>query len=98
LYHTDKTYAAFFNRPPRFPKRYADTGPPLDLDETSLVAHTEEEIEKTRKHLTPDGWNADGKLQCATWLRLRRILAEMREELVEYNLACAHTPDNAWLR
>jgi len=80
------------------PKRYADCGPPLDLADADMIAHTDDEILKTRKHLTADGWNADGKLQCATWLRLRRILGEMREELVEYKLACAHTPDSTWLR
>ncbi|KAJ5094506.1 hypothetical protein N7456_010367, partial [Penicillium angulare] len=96
-YYLDKVFAAVFNRPPRIIARHADCKLPLDLPDDSLFLPPKQ-IHDARNSLTPNGWNTDGKHLSATWLRLRYILAEFREEIVEYQFRSIQIADAIKLR
>ncbi|KAJ5213333.1 hypothetical protein N7449_000502 [Penicillium cf. viridicatum] len=95
-YYLDKVFAAVFNRPPRIAARYADCKLPLDLSDDELF--TSEKLEQAKYNLTQDGWNTDGKYRAATWARIRYILAEFREETVEYQFRSIQPADAIKLR
>jgi hypothetical protein len=82
-YYTDKFLATLFDRPPRLLKRYSDTQLPLDLTDAELLADTAVLIE-ARRQLTRDGWSTEEKFCASTWTRVRYLLAEMLEEILEY--------------
>jgi hypothetical protein len=82
-YYLDKVFAAVFNRPPRITARHADCKLPLDLSDDVLFQSVDQ-IEQAKSSLNSDGWNTDGQHRAATWARIRYILAEFREEIVEY--------------
>ena len=96
-YYLDKVFASVFMRPPRITARHADCSLPLDLSDEELFASSAV-IEHAKHNLTPDGWNTDGKHQVATWARIRYILAELREETVEYQFRATHAADSVKLR
>ncbi|PYH41776.1 uncharacterized protein BP01DRAFT_376808 [Aspergillus saccharolyticus JOP 1030-1] len=97
VYYLDKLFASVFNRPPRLTARHVDCNAPLDLSDEELFASSDE-LEKAKRRLTQDGWNTDGKHSIATWARIRLILAEFREETVEYQLRAARADDAVKLR
>ncbi|RAH75450.1 uncharacterized protein BO66DRAFT_433523 [Aspergillus aculeatinus CBS 121060] len=96
-YYLDKVFASVFMRPPRITARHADCSLPLDLSDEELFASSAV-IEHAKHNLTPDGWNTDGKHRVATWARIRYILAELREETVEYQFRATHAADSVKLR
>lgn len=89
-------FAAVFNRPPRIAARYADCNLPLDLSDDELF--TSEKQGQAKYNLTQDGWNTDGKYRAATWARIRYILAEFREETIEYQFRSIQPADAIKLR
>ncbi|RAL08021.1 uncharacterized protein BO97DRAFT_446425 [Aspergillus homomorphus CBS 101889] len=96
-YYLDKVFASVFNRPPRITARHADCSLPLDLSDEVLFT-SQEEIDQAKQKLTQDGWNTDGMHRIATWARIRYILAEFREETVEYQFRPLHVSDFMKLR
>ncbi|KAJ5266744.1 hypothetical protein N7478_009552 [Penicillium angulare] len=96
-YYLDKAFAAVFNRPPRIIACHADCKLPLDLPDDNLFLPPDQ-LKNARYSLTPDGWNTDGKHISATWLRIRYILAEFFEEIVEYQFRSIQTADAMKLR
>ncbi|CAI7584241.1 unnamed protein product [Penicillium discolor] len=96
-YYLDKVFAAVFNRSPRITARHADCKLPLDLSDDEIFTSSDK-IEQAIGNLTQDGWNTDGKYRAATWARIRYILAEFREEIVEYQYRSIQPADNIKLR
>ncbi|KAE8131229.1 hypothetical protein BDV38DRAFT_288897 [Aspergillus pseudotamarii] len=85
-YRTDKNLATFLGRPPRLPYHYCDVGLPLDLDDHSVVLDSLS-LDKTVRQLTPDGWGTfNGGLRPATVIRLRYMIARLREQVMELSL------------
>ncbi|KAL4937256.1 hypothetical protein BDV06DRAFT_203293 [Aspergillus oleicola] len=85
LYYIDKNIATFLGRPPRVSWRYADTKPPLDLDEDALVAD-EQEFERAVSELDSEGWNTKPIILRSSWYRIRHFISIYREELLELSL------------
>ncbi|KAJ5775870.1 uncharacterized protein N7511_000881 [Penicillium nucicola] len=96
-YYLDKVFAAVFNRPPRINSRHADCSLPLDLSDDELFTSSDQQ-EQAKCNLTQDGWNTDGKHRAATWVRIRYILAQFREETVEYQFRSIQPADTIKLR
>jgi hypothetical protein len=69
----------------------------LDLSDDEIFTSSDK-IEQAEDNLTQDGWNTDGKYRTATWARIRYILAEFREEIVEYQYRSIQPADNIKLR
>ncbi|RAQ57303.1 fungal specific transcription factor [Aspergillus flavus] len=85
-YRTDKNLATFLGRPPRLPYHYCDVGLPLDLDDYSLVLDNLS-LDKAVRQLTSDGWGTcNGGLRPATVIRLRYMIARLREQVMELSL------------
>ncbi|THC89780.1 hypothetical protein EYZ11_010758 [Aspergillus tanneri] len=85
-YRTDKNLATFLGRPPRLPYHYCDVGLPLDIDDDSLVLDRFS-LDKAIRQLTPDGWGTfNGGLRPATVIRLRYMVAMLREQVMELSL------------
>ncbi|KAK4866251.1 hypothetical protein LT330_008592 [Penicillium expansum] len=97
-YYLEKMFGVVFNLPPRITSRYVDVKLPLDLSDDELFAQTPEELEEAKSRLTEDGWNTDGKLRAATWARLRYILSQFREGIVEYHFQAPKAADPVQLR
>ncbi|KAJ6049103.1 uncharacterized protein N7446_011786 [Penicillium canescens] len=97
-YYLEKMFGLVFNLPPRITSQYVDVKLPLDLSDDELFAQTSEELEEAKSRLTEDGWNTDGKLRAATWARLRYILSQFREEIVEYHFQASQSADPVQLR
>ncbi|RAK83303.1 hypothetical protein BO79DRAFT_241300 [Aspergillus costaricaensis CBS 115574] len=97
-YYLEKMFGLIFNLPPRITSRYVDVKLPLDLSDDELFAQTPQDLEDAKGRLTEDGWNTDGKLRAATWARLRYILSQFREGIVEYNFQASQAADPAQLR
>jgi Fungal specific transcription factor domain len=96
-YYTDKFIATILDRPPRLLKRYSDTTWPLDLGDTKILASAEE-LEEACQSLTEEGWNRPGTFCASTWARLRYIIAQMLEQILEYNFQPLTTENAAKLR
>lgn len=97
-YHMDKLFAAASNRPPRISARHADCRLPLDLSEDELFANSPEVLDRARNNLSPDGWSMDGSYRPTTWARLRYILSQFREEIVEHQFHSSPSIDYVKLR
>lgn len=97
-YYLEKMFGLIFHLPPRITAQYVDVKLPLDLSDDELFAESPEELEASKSRLTEDGWNTDGKYRAATYARLRYILSQFREEIIEYQFQAPHTADSSKLR
>ena len=87
-YQSDKAFATFFDRPPCIPRCYADCKLPLNLaDDQILLVDTLAALEQARSNLTEDGWNLNNEY--------RIVLAEFREEIIQYGPDFNIRPENA---
>lgn len=85
-YRADKNIATFLGRPPRLTYHYCDVGLPLDIDDDSLVLDRPS-LDKVISQLTPDGWGTfNSGLRPATVIRLRYMVAMLREQMVGLSL------------
>lgn len=84
-YRSDKSLATYLGRPPRIPKKYSDVKPPLDISDETLVAE-DPELQKVLSSLDDVGWNSEGKIRPAAFIRLRYIMSAFREEILELSL------------
>ncbi|KAE8138668.1 hypothetical protein BDV38DRAFT_281967 [Aspergillus pseudotamarii] len=82
VYSMDKTIATILGRPPSLTRHYCVLKPPLDIDDDIDASNYEEGLEM----LDSNGWNADGKRRPSTIVRLRFLLATIREEILELHL------------
>ncbi len=97
VYAMDKTIATTLGRPPLIHRSYCSLDAPLDFDDDDLVGpELEFELSKLDQH----GWNTDGRRRTTTFMRLRYLLATVREEVLELhlgvnNIASASVPSRA---
>ncbi|GKT42411.1 sorbicillinoid biosynthetic cluster transcription factor sor4 [Colletotrichum spaethianum] len=89
VFYMDKVLASFTGRPPLISRRYARTPPPLDLKDEYLLAD-EATLARHVAALDENGWNTEGGLYSATFVRARVMLAHIRDELFE--IALGHGP------
>ncbi|PYH43754.1 fungal specific transcription factor domain-containing protein [Aspergillus saccharolyticus JOP 1030-1] len=82
VYTMDKTIATALGRPPMMTRHYCSLEPPLDLDEDPDPAEHESNLRSIDEH----GWNVDRRPRPATTIRLRLMLAKIREEVLELYL------------
>ncbi|KAI1931403.1 hypothetical protein LOZ65_001211 [Ophidiomyces ophidiicola] len=88
-YRSDKNLATFLGRPPRIQSLYCDAGPPLDLDDNSLILQGDA-LTAALQNLDEDGWNRDAtrdnRIRSATVIRVRFIISLQREKVLELSL------------
>lgn len=96
-YYLDQLYAAVFHRPPRITARHADCSLPLDLSDEDIFG-SPAQLEEAKGRLTKHGWNIDENYRTATWVRIRYILAQYREEITEYQFRRLLQADKVKLR
>jgi len=86
-YRSDKTLAVFLGRPPMMAWRYSDRRQPLDISDDALVSDNPEILDQAIARLDSAGWNTDGKMYPASFVRLRCQHAVYKERLLEQSLA-----------
>lgn len=91
-HRTDKNLSTAMGRPPRLPHRYCDEALPLDLPDEYLFGE-KESLQRFLQSLDDDGWNRDGKFYPATSMRMRCILSNLRERVLELSLGRSTTPN-----
>ncbi|KAB8207934.1 hypothetical protein BDV34DRAFT_191380 [Aspergillus parasiticus] len=82
VYSMDKTIATILGRPPSLTRHYCVLKPPLDIDDDIDTSNYEQSLQM----LDSNGWNTDGKRRPSTTVRLRFLLATIREEILELHL------------
>ncbi|KAE8411493.1 hypothetical protein BDV36DRAFT_301777 [Aspergillus pseudocaelatus] len=82
VYSMDKTIATILGRPPSLTRHYCVLKPPLDIDDDIDTSYYEQSLQM----LDSNGWNTDGKRRPSTIVRLRFLLATIREEILELHL------------
>jgi hypothetical protein len=55
---------------------------PLDLDDTILLSD-KETFQSQLHHLDTDGWDIDGRFHSSSLLRVRMMVALIRDEILE---------------
>lgn len=58
---------------------------PLDLDDIALLSD-KETFQRQVRHLDPDGWDMDARLHSSSLLRVRMMVALIRDEILEVML------------
>ncbi|KAL3703121.1 hypothetical protein TMatcc_010309 [Talaromyces marneffei ATCC 18224] len=91
-HRTDKNLSTAMGRPPRLPHRYCDEALPLDLPDESLFEE-KDSLERFLQRLDDGGWNRDGKFYPATLMRMRHILSNLREQVLELSLGRSTHPN-----
>ncbi|KAI1340937.1 hypothetical protein F5Y15DRAFT_36621 [Xylariaceae sp. FL0016] len=89
-FHIDKVSASTFNRPPCLPALYVDCRLPIDISEEDLFSPTAQTKDAVRHLVSSDGWGLDQGYRSTTWARIRFILAEYWEEVVEHEYRSVH--------
>jgi hypothetical protein len=85
IYQVDKYIATLFDLPSRLSRHYSNVVLPLDLSYDELFVErigSEEALRRVGDH----GWSKSGKYTNSTSVRLRYILARVREEILDYQL------------
>ncbi|WZH45377.1 Zn2-C6 fungal-type domain-containing protein [Fusarium acuminatum] len=82
IFVVDKFLATLVGRPPLLTRRFCCIKPPLDLDDSALLS--DKEMFRTRvQGLDSDGWETDGRFHSTTLLRVRMMVALIRDEILE---------------
>ncbi|KAF3021012.1 hypothetical protein E8E14_010988 [Neopestalotiopsis sp. 37M] len=89
IYSMDKTTSTLLGRPPRISAHYAITMP-ADIDDNVLLLD-DIELHNTLKNADSNGWNVDRRFRGATWRRIKLIISQFREEVLEICLGTRHT-------
>jgi hypothetical protein len=84
-YAADKSWSAFFGRPPRLSQRYCHLQMPLDLNDQQIMS-SGEELDHAIRSLDPEGWNKTGKFQICTTARIHAQHSRIKEEILELSL------------
>lgn len=81
-YRSDKSFATYLGRPLRIPKQYTNIRPRLDISDETLMAEGLA-LDTILTSLDANGWNTEGKVWPAGFIRLRYIMSTFREEILE---------------
>ncbi|KAL4864656.1 hypothetical protein BDV12DRAFT_188750 [Aspergillus spectabilis] len=84
-FYADKCLSTFVGRPPFINYRYCSISPPLDLKDEDLIAGGEQ-LNSAISNLDPVGWNSNGSTLKNSMMRLRFLLAVLREQALEIAL------------
>ncbi|PSN66092.1 hypothetical protein BS50DRAFT_588856 [Corynespora cassiicola Philippines] len=84
-YNQDKTSSTFLGRPIRMSKRHTDIKLPLDLSDSEIVGD-EAALQLAIQSLDEEGWNKQGRYLRASWIRLRYMSFQYREEILDFAL------------
>lgn len=87
VFRSDKTLANFFGRPPMMNWRFSDRPLPLDVDENLLMCEDPETLDAELAKLDAEGWNTEGRIYSASWVRLRAKMTISRERFLEISLS-----------
>jgi hypothetical protein len=87
VYRSDKGLAIFFGRPPMMAWRYSDRRQLLDISEEALTSDDPIVLQQAISRLDSAGWSTEGKVQPASYMRLRCQFAVFKERLLEQSLA-----------
>ncbi|KAM0445206.1 hypothetical protein ACHAO4_009911 [Trichoderma viride] len=90
IFITDKFLAAFVGRPALLTRRFCSIQLPLDLDDRVLLSD-KETFQRHLSRLDNSGWNMDGRLHSASILRVRTMVALIRDEILEIGLSYVET-------
>ena len=86
IFIVDKLLATFVGRPPLLTRRFCSIKLPLDLDDTALLSD-KETFQRQLLRLNPDGWGMDGQSRSSSVLRVRTMIALIRDEILEIGLS-----------
>ncbi|OOG00623.1 hypothetical protein ASPCADRAFT_202457 [Aspergillus carbonarius ITEM 5010] len=85
-YSIDKQLATFLGRPPQISWRYYDVQFPLDLSYDEILA--EPKVRETAiSQLDKTGWNTQGIVGQAAWMRIALLIGSTREQILELSLS-----------
>ncbi|KAL4928477.1 putative C6 transcription factor [Aspergillus undulatus] len=84
-FDADKSISTFVGRPPFIHYRYSTNSPPLDVSDEVLIAGGER-LDQEMSNLDAAGWNTQGNTFRGSMLRLRFLLAVLREQALEVAL------------
>ncbi|KAL4945160.1 hypothetical protein BDV06DRAFT_47990 [Aspergillus oleicola] len=84
-FDADKSISTFVGRPPFINYRYCANSPPLDISDEILIAGGEE-LDDAMSNLDAAGWSTQGNTLRGSMLRLRFLLAVLREQALEVAL------------
>ncbi|KAF1845804.1 uncharacterized protein K460DRAFT_406038 [Cucurbitaria berberidis CBS 394.84] len=87
VYRSDKTLAVFFGRPPMMNWRYSDRRQLLDISDRAVASDDPSFLNAELSKIGSTGWNVEGQLHPASFLRLRCQIAVFKERLLEQSLA-----------
>lgn len=85
IFVVDKVAASFSGRPPLLGRKYMLTPLPLDLSDEALLAGGET-LARAVAALDERGWNTEGRFLSTTIVRARRLLAVVKDEIMELAL------------
>lgn len=86
-YKSDKQLATFFGRPPMMAWKYSNRKMPLDLDDEVVCTSNPDVLDEAISKLDNEGWNTEGKICTASWIRLRFLNCVFKERILEQSLA-----------
>lgn len=89
-YSIEQTFCAFFDKPAMTSRQICHTIMPLEIDELDWETNDSGRSSRPDELCTEDGWSRNGTLCVAIWIRLRYILATVREDLLGINLRAQH--------
>ncbi|KAH2916818.1 hypothetical protein KXW25_007573 [Aspergillus fumigatus] len=85
-YIMDKQLATCLGRPPQIIWRYCDVQLPLDLRYDEILADPATRDAATNR-LDATGWNSQGIIQTAQWMRVSLLVSSIREQILELSLS-----------
>lgn len=86
----DKTTSTLLGRPPRISGAHYAITMPADIDDNVLLLD-DNELHNTLEDADSNGWNVDRRFRGATWRRIKLIISQFREEVLEICLGTRHT-------
>lgn len=84
-FYADKSLSTFVGRPPFINYRYCTISAPLDLSDEDLIAGGER-LDQAMSNLDAAGWNPQVSNHRGSMLRLRFLMAVLREQALEIAL------------
>ncbi|KAK1252161.1 hypothetical protein MKX08_003348 [Trichoderma sp. CBMAI-0020] len=86
IFIADKFLAAFVGRPALLTRRFCSLQLPLDFDDAVLLSD-KETFQRHLLRLDNGGWDMDGRLHSVSILRVRTMIAIIRDEILEIGLS-----------
>lgn len=86
IFIADKFLATFVGRPALLTRRFCSIQLPLDLDDGVLLSD-KDTFQRQLVRLDSDGWDMDSRLHSASILRVRTMVALIRDEILEIGLS-----------